>query len=80
MTSDRPYRSGFPREEALRKMEEECMGTQFDEEILTAFISMMRRQLAVESGALDEKLASYPRNPELARAKSAGHPKRLDLK
>jgi putative nucleotidyltransferase with HDIG domain len=79
MTSDRPYRKGFPRDEALKKMEEECMGTQFDADILKAFVSMMKRQLAVESGALDESLNSYPRNPELSGVRGA-RPKRLDIK
>jgi len=45
MTSDRPYRKGFPKEVALKKMKEECDGTQFDPVILDAFIRMMSKQL-----------------------------------
>jgi len=45
MTSDRPYRKGFPEEVALKKMREECMGTQFDAAILEAFIKMMMKKI-----------------------------------
>jgi putative nucleotidyltransferase with HDIG domain len=45
MTSDRPYRKGFPKDVALKKMKEECDGTQFDPVILDAFIRMMSKQL-----------------------------------
>jgi|GEM_PF-810959 len=45
MTSDRPYRKGFPEEVALKKMREECMGTQFDAAILEAFIKMMTKKI-----------------------------------
>ncbi len=45
MTSDRPYRKGFPEEVALKKMREECMGTQFDANILEAFLKMMMKKI-----------------------------------
>lgn len=48
MTSDRPYRKGFPVDVALKKMEEECVGTQFDPTILDAFIKMMSKKVMLK--------------------------------
>jgi len=45
MTSDRPYRKGFPEDVALEKMKQECMGTQFDPDVLNAFLRMMSKRV-----------------------------------
>ena len=42
MTSDRPYRKGVPHDEVLRKMTEFKGTGQFDDEILTQFLEMMK--------------------------------------
>lgn len=42
MTSDRPYRAGMPREKALEVLIE-CAGTQWDKELVKAFVDMMKR-------------------------------------
>jgi HD-GYP domain-containing protein (c-di-GMP phosphodiesterase class II) len=39
MTSDRPYRSGMPLEEALSEIRR-CEGTQFDPTVASAFLKM----------------------------------------
>ena len=41
MTSDRPYRKGLPREEAVRRLLENA-GTQFDPEVVQAFVAAER--------------------------------------
>lgn len=43
MTSDRPYRKGFSREEALKRMEENA-GIQFDPRLLSVFLALCQRQ------------------------------------
>lgn len=43
MTSDRPYRKGMPLEKVL-KILEECKGTQFDPEIVDAFIKTLEKK------------------------------------
>lgn len=48
MTTDRPYRKGMTFEEALERLEAESMGTQFRPDIITAFINMMKRRLALK--------------------------------
>lgn len=45
LTSDRPYRKGLSFEEALRKLNKESIGTQFDPEIITEFLVMMSNKL-----------------------------------
>lgn len=43
MTSDRPYRNGMPLEKVLQILEE-CKGTQFDPEIVDAFIKTLEKK------------------------------------
>lgn len=43
MTSDRPYRKGMPQEKVFQIMEE-CKGTQFDPEIVDAFIKTLEKK------------------------------------
>ena len=43
MTSDRPYRNGMPLEKVLQIMQE-CKGTQFDPEIVDAFIKTLEKK------------------------------------
>lgn len=43
MTSDRPYRAGMPKEKALEVLME-CAGTQWDKELVKAFVDMQRMQ------------------------------------
>jgi HD-GYP domain-containing protein (c-di-GMP phosphodiesterase class II) len=45
MTTDRPYRKAFAPEDALREIER-GMAIQFDPVIATAFVKVMRRELA----------------------------------
>lgn len=42
MTSERPYRAGMPKEKALEVLTE-CAGTQWDKELVKAFVDMMKR-------------------------------------
>ncbi|HWC14575.1 MAG TPA: GAF domain-containing protein [Actinomycetota bacterium] len=46
MTSDRPYRRRMPEEAALRQLEENA-GTQFDPNVVRAFLDVMRRRSEV---------------------------------
>jgi len=45
MTSDRVYRPGMPREEALAELRR-CAGTQFDERVVAAFVAVLERSAA----------------------------------
>ena len=47
MTSDRPYRKGLPREEALQILRENA-GTQFDPAVVEAFIQAERAKDAAQ--------------------------------
>ncbi|MGI8650006.1 MAG: HD domain-containing phosphohydrolase [Rubrobacter sp.] len=49
MVTDRPYRAGRSAEEALAELER-CSGTQFDPEVVEAFIEVVRRNPLSESG------------------------------
>jgi HD-GYP domain-containing protein (c-di-GMP phosphodiesterase class II) len=42
MTSDRPYRSAMPKEDAIAELRR-CSGTQFDPEIVHAFLRVLAR-------------------------------------
>jgi HD-GYP domain-containing protein (c-di-GMP phosphodiesterase class II) len=44
MTTDRPYRSRLPIEEALRRLEESA-GSQFDPDVVEAFIRLAPQAL-----------------------------------
>jgi len=61
MTSDRPYRKGFPKDVALKKMKVECDGTQFDPVILDAFIRMESKKLMKEKMQSIELTHDAPR-------------------
>jgi len=52
MTYDRPYRKGFPKIEALKKMELGC-GTQFNPKLLCAFFAVQGFEPKVEPTAID---------------------------
>lgn len=52
MTYDRPYRKGFPKQEALRKMELGC-GTQFNPKLLCAFFAIQGYEPKTEPTAID---------------------------
>ncbi len=45
MTSDRPYRKGMDFRVAIEKLKNESVGTQFDPEVVNAFIRMMERRV-----------------------------------
>ncbi|ADG81616.1 cache domain-containing protein [Thermincola potens] len=47
MTSDRPYRSGMPREEALRRLREGA-GTQWDPKLVPEFINLVQNEFVEE--------------------------------
>ncbi|MDQ7822622.1 MAG: HD domain-containing protein [Candidatus Eremiobacteraeota bacterium] len=81
MTSDRPYRKGMSPEVALKKMKDECIGTQFEPKVIDAFLKMMSRKLAKQKVELEMSMSdlSYvggPQNPEKAAQKA---PKVLDI-
>ena len=42
MTSDRPYRKGMPVEAAIEELVK-CSGTQFDPQVVDAFLSVLRK-------------------------------------
>jgi HD-GYP domain-containing protein (c-di-GMP phosphodiesterase class II) len=65
MTSDRPYRPALPPEEAVEELER-CAGTQFDPEVVRAF---------VEAWAAGEAPAKAPTRPRASLA-LAGSPRR----
>jgi HD-GYP domain-containing protein (c-di-GMP phosphodiesterase class II) len=44
MTNDRPYRKAMPVEEALAELEK-CSGTQFDPQLVAAFLEIMSGDL-----------------------------------
>jgi len=52
MTYDRPYRKGFPKSEALKKMEMGC-GTQFNPKLLCAFFALQGYVPRTEPTAID---------------------------
>lgn len=52
MTYDRPYRNGFPKQEALQKMELGC-GTQFNPKLLCAFFAIQGYEPRTEPTAID---------------------------
>ena len=52
MTYDRPYRKGFPKAEALKKMEMGC-GTQFNPKLLCAFFALQGYVPRTEPTAID---------------------------
>lgn len=52
MTYDRPYRKGFPKLEALKKMEMGC-GTQFNPKLLCAFFAVQGYEPRTEPTAID---------------------------
>lgn len=52
MTYDRPYRKGFPQQEALKKMEMGC-GTQFNPKLLCAFFAIQGYVPTTEPTAID---------------------------
>ena len=43
LTSDRPYRRAFPRDEAIR-MVKESSGTQFDPKVVDAFLKVLQQE------------------------------------
>ena len=45
LTTDRPYRKGLSYESALAKLKRESIGTQFDPEVISAFLIMMYDEL-----------------------------------
>ena len=45
MVSNRPYRNGLPVEEAIRRLVE-CRGTQFDPQVVDAFLPLARGEMA----------------------------------
>ncbi|MDD5260140.1 MAG: HD domain-containing protein [bacterium] len=44
MVSDRPYRNGLPVETAIKELKR-CSGTQFDPDLVTVFLKVLRRNL-----------------------------------
>lgn len=63
MTTDRPYRKALPVEEATRRLEE-ASGTQFDPEIVDAFMRCLPKFMEAEAEAHEQ---------EQHQAKSNGH-------
>ena len=60
MTYDRPYRKGFPKAEALKKMEMGC-GTQFNPKLLCAFFAIQGYVPRTEPTAIDTYEAILPK-------------------
>jgi HD-GYP domain-containing protein (c-di-GMP phosphodiesterase class II) len=50
MTTDRVYRSRLSHERAISELER-CAGTQFDPDVVTAFVAMVREQEPVKSSS-----------------------------
>jgi putative nucleotidyltransferase with HDIG domain len=59
MTSDRPYRAALSREEAVLELHSNA-GSQFDPEIVTAFVRVL-----VSTGAIAQEIAEPPAPPNL---------------
>jgi HD-GYP domain-containing protein (c-di-GMP phosphodiesterase class II) len=45
MVSNRPYRNGLPVEEAIRRLVD-CRGTQFDPQVVDAFLPLARAEMS----------------------------------
>jgi HD-GYP domain-containing protein (c-di-GMP phosphodiesterase class II) len=59
MTSDRPYRAALSREEAVLELHSNA-GSQFDPDIVTAFVRVL-----VSTGAVAPEVAEPPAPPNL---------------
>ena len=68
MTTDRPYRKALSSEEALRRIEA-GLGTQFDPELGTAFIAMIRNDQVTPHGIEDRQ---RPQTSRLATSTTEG--------
>ncbi len=58
LTTNRPYRKGWNPEDALEEIEK-CSGTQFDPRLCAVFVTVMRRELALQSEQKEAEKADY---------------------
>lgn len=74
VSSNRPYRSGWPREKTLSYVDE-CSGVQFDPDVVKAFLRVAGRKKGGSlAGASWSPAAGYPLNPPSPHAAPSSGP------